>query len=157
MPTYYAWFEFYPHPGFIINSLTIKPGDVIAAEVSYNTSTRRFTVSIKDVTTGQWFSTSTKVSGAQRSSAEWITEAPSGGGILPLADFGTVDYGQDYTLVANTSDATVSGTTGPIGAFSSQVVQITMVSTNGTTIKAAPSGLSGGGSSFSDTWLSAGP
>src|SRR6266852_7946500 len=47
-PTYYAWYEFYPHPSFLINGLTIRPGDVIEAEVRYNPATRRFTVAINN-------------------------------------------------------------------------------------------------------------
>jgi hypothetical protein len=156
-PTYYAWYEFYPRPGFIINSLKINPGDIITAEVGYLPSTRQFTVSLTDVTTGQRFSTSTRVGSANRSSAEWIAEAPSGaGGVLPLADFGTVDYGYDYTTVVDTCDATVSGTTGPIGKFGSQVVQIKMVSSSGVD-KAVPSDLSPDGTSFFDQWFSSGP
>jgi hypothetical protein len=158
-PTYYAWFEFYPHPLFIINSLPISPGDHISAEVSYSTSTHQFTATIQDVTTGQTFSTTTKVNRAQRSSAEWIAEAPSSaGGILPLADFGTAYYGDDYTTVASTNDATVGKATGPIGSFGRNVQTITMVSIDGTTIKAAPSSpLSPDGSSFFDTWDNSGP
>ncbi len=156
VPTYYAWFEFYPHPAFLINGLAISPGNVISAEVSYNASNRWFTVSLTNVTTGQSFSTSTKVNRAQRSSAEWIAEAPSGsGGILPLADFGTVVYGMDNTGVAGTSYTTVQGMMGPIGSFATNVV-IDMVTSGGAT-KAAPSPLSSDGSSFSDSWYSSGP
>lgn len=32
---YYAWYEFYPQPSFIISSLVIHSGDVISAEVKY--------------------------------------------------------------------------------------------------------------------------
>src|SRR5262249_4565795 len=159
VPTYYAWFEFYPHPAFLINSMSIRPGDVIEAEVQYSLTTRRFTVTINDRTTGQSFSTSTKVNNAQRSSAEWIAEAPSGsGGILPLANFGTAVYGEDNTSVVGTSEATVSGATAPIGSFGSNVYQITMVSgSNPNVSKAVPSSLSSDGTSFSDVWMSSGP
>ena len=111
------------------------------------------------MTTGQSFSTSTKVNSAKRSSAEWIAEAPSGfGGILPLADFGTAVYGADNTGVTGTSEATVSGTTAPIGSFGSNVYQITMVSVSDPSVsKAVPSSLSSDGSSFSDVWVSSGP
>ena len=157
VPTYSAWFEFYPHPMLIVNSLTISPGDVMSAEVVYSPSARRFTVTLVDKTTGQSFSTSTKVSGAQRSSAEWIAEAPSSAsGILPLADFGTVDFGVDPG-VANPDTATVGGAPGPIGSFPAATVwEITMVSPSGA-VKAQPSGLGSDGSSFSDTWQSSGP
>jgi hypothetical protein len=154
-PTYYAWFEFFPHPSFLINGLTISPGDHMTAEASF--SGRAFVVTITDTTTGLSFSTSAKVRGAQRSSAEWIAEAPSSsGGILPLADFGTVSYGTDNTGIAMTCYATISGTTGVIGAFGSSVQQITMVSSSGAT-KAQPSALSSDGTSFSVTWRSSGP
>ena len=153
-PVYYAWFEFYPHPSFLVNSVPIHPGDLISASVNY--ANGRFTVSLMDETTGQSFSTSTKMNSAQRSSAEWIAEAPaSSGGILPLADFGLIDFGIDYTGVTSTCDATVSNVTGSIGSFSaSSVYQITMV-TGGTssTIKAQPSALTSAGTGFTDTWF----
>ena len=147
-PTYYAWYEFYPHPAFLINGLTITPGDHITAEASFNG--RSFTVTITDTTTSKSFSTSAKVHSAQRSSAEWIAEAPSSsGGILPLADFGTVLF--------SACTAMVSGTSGTIGSFGSSVQVITMVSNSGA-VKAQPSSLSGsGGDSFSVTWKSSGP
>src|SRR5438876_9677822 len=147
VPTYYAWFEFFPHPLFLINGLTITPGDHMTAEANFN---GRFTVTITDTTTGVSFSTSAKVHSAQRSSAEWIAEAPSSsGGVLPLADFGTVSFSADT--------ATVSGVTGAIGSFGSSVQVITMVSSSGA-VKAQPSSLFGtNGDSFSVTWKSAGP
>src|SRR5215468_9502484 len=93
-PAYYAWFEFYPHPMFTINRLSVNPGDHMSAHVQY--AQRQFTVTITNDTTGQSFSTSTRVNSAQRSSAEWVAEAPSSaGGILPLADFGIVSYASD--------------------------------------------------------------
>ena len=151
VPTYYAWFEFYPHPSFTI-SLSIKPGDVISANVHYG-GAGKFTVSLQDVTTGRSFSTSVKMSNARRSSAEWIAEAPSSGGVLPLANFGTADYGMNYTNQSNTCYAKVGTTAGPIGSFESNK-EITMVNSSGAT-KAIPSGLSPDGSSFSDSWISA--
>lgn len=154
-PTYYAWYEFYPHPSFLISGLTISPGDHMSAEASF--SGRSFTVTITDTTTGHSFSTSAKVRGAQRSSAEWIAEAPSSsGGILPLANFGTVSYGTDNTGIASTCFATIGGTTGAIGSFGASVQEITMVTNTGV-VKAQPSSLSSDGTSFSVTWKSSGP
>ena len=153
-PVYYAWFEFYPHPAFIVNGLVIHPGDEISAEVSAGAK-GAFTVTLTDNTTGQTFSTSTKIPSAAQSSAEWIAEAPWSGGVLPLADFGVVDYGQKYTRVSQTCDTTIGRPTGPIGSFTGNI-EITMVNSSGAT-KAAPSGLSRDGSSFSITWVSSGP
>ncbi|MGP8247026.1 MAG: G1 family glutamic endopeptidase [Bryobacteraceae bacterium] len=130
-PQYYAWFEFYPHPSYSVNNFPVAPNDRISAEVSYSSSTRLFTVTLTDETSGKSFSTSTSVSSAARSSAEWIAEAPSSGsGILPLADFGLVDFGQNYSAVNNTCYATVNGTANPIGSFGTNQA-ITMVSASG--------------------------
>jgi peptidase A4-like protein len=155
-PTYYAWYEFYPHPSFIFSGLVIHPGDKMSAEAQF--SSKSFTVTITDTTTGASASKSARVSGAQRSSAEWIAEAPSSsGGILPLANFGTVSYGTDNTGIASTCYATISGATGPIGSFNTaNVHQITMVTSGGAT-KAQPSALSSDGTSFTVKWVSSGP
>ena len=153
-PTYYAWFEFYPHPSYLISTVTVSAGDTISAEVKYTSG--KFTLLLTDVTTGKTFSKSSKVS-ASRSSAEWIAEAPSSsGGVLPLANFGTVQFGYDATSVKGTGGATISGTTGTIGAFST-AVSITMVNKAGTATKASTGALTPDGTSFNVTWKSAGP
>jgi hypothetical protein len=161
-PTYYAWYEFYPHWSYGITlNPSISPGDVISAAVK-STTTGVFTISLTDVTTGQSFSTSVKMNNAQRSSAELIAEAPWSGGVLPLANFGTAQYGATYTSVLGTSTATVNGVTRTLGAFgsptdpASPVQKITMVTSSGAS-KAVPSDLSADGSSFSIQWVSAGP
>ena len=152
IPTYYAWYEFYPQRSFIISSLTIKPGDTMFAEVNYS-SKNSFTVVIRDQTTGKAFSTSHKVSSAARTSAEWIAEAPSSGGILPLANFGAVNFGFDYTAITDSCYATVNGVTGAIASFGSSVQTITMVNSSGQT-KARPSALTSDGTSFTIIWES---
>src|SRR5438445_5364642 len=38
VPTYYAWYEFYPHPSFLINGLTIRLENPMTAEASFNGS-----------------------------------------------------------------------------------------------------------------------
>ncbi len=162
---YYAWFEFYPSTMYQITSLTIHPGDVMSANVTYSGTARGmfgrvnnvFTVTITDKTTGKTYTTTGTVSNAAMSSAEWIAEAPSSyRGVLPLSNFGTVNFGKDYTSVAGTCYATISGVNGQISSFTSAVQQITMVTSKSVT-KASPSALSGDGSSFSVTWASAGP
>jgi hypothetical protein len=69
-----------------------------------------------------------------------------------LSDFGTVDFGEDYTGISSTNDATDSAVSGAIGAFSSNVFESIMV--NGTTgaDEAVPSALSSDGTSFTVTW-----
>jgi hypothetical protein len=150
-PVYYAWYEFYPNPMHQITTLSISPGDTISANVTY--SNGQFTVSITDVSKStSWISKAITVSGATESSAEWIAEAPSSYfGVLPLANFGTVKFGQDYTSTSLTCYATVNANSGSIGSFGSSVQQITMVTNRGI-VKASPLSLSSDGTSFTVTW-----
>jgi hypothetical protein len=153
-PSYYAWYEFYPNPSFEISSLAIKPGDHMAAKVAYNGS--EFTITIKDETTGKAYSKSSTVRGAQRSSAEWITEAPcctGNGGILPLADFGTVLFGEDSTGVSSTNYAKDSTTSGAIGAFpAADIEEINKTGSSTSPQLSTCTTLSSDGTSFSCTW-----
>jgi hypothetical protein len=153
-PDYYAWYEFYPAGSVLISSVPVAVGNEMSAKVTYNGS--EFTITITNETTGKSFSKSSRVSGAERTSAEWIAEAPcctNRGGILPLADFGTVYFGQDYTDISGTNDATDSTTSGPIADFGSTVNSITMVSSGGTD-EAVPSVLTSDGTSFDVVWKS---
>ncbi len=148
-PSYSAWYEFYPKPSFTIGGFVVNPGDIISAEVSY--AGGKFTVTITDG--AQSFSKSATVNSAQRSSAEWIAEAPSSGGsILPLADFGIAYSGSVYTGVGSTNYATISGVTGTIASFGSSVQSISMVTSLGA-VEDQPSGLSSDGTSFTMTYL----
>lgn len=151
---YYAWYEFYPAGSILISSVQVSPGNKMSASVTYSGS--QFTVKITNVTTGKSFRKSGRVSGARRTSAEWIAEAPCctrSGGILPLADFGTVYLGSDYTKVSGTNDATDGAISGPISQFGSSVFSITMVSSSGAT-EAVPSSLTKDGTSFDVVWKS---
>jgi len=176
-PSYYAWYEFYPEPSYYAscsarqerlgqctgsgNLTSLHPGDVMSASVSY-TSNGSFTLAITDETSKASFSVvvtpNSRTGTPQRSSAEWIAEAPSSSsGILPLADFGTVGFGYDSTRIIGTCSATVGGLGPyPIGSFGTNVWSSTMV-TNSDVVKAAPSVLSSDLSSFSVTWANAGP
>jgi hypothetical protein len=149
---YYSWYEFYPAGMVEITSVPVSPGNHVYAQVSYSSS--EFTVTLTNETTGKSYSKSSKVSGAKRSSAEWIAEAPcctGSGGILPLADFGTGYFGEDYTDVSGTNYATDSSTSGTIGAFGSDVQEIIMASSSGVD-EAVPSALSSDGTSFTVAW-----
>jgi hypothetical protein len=150
---YYAWYEMYP-AGSVVYSDTVTPGDQLSASVSYSPSTTTgghgrkstgstYTLTLND-TTARWTETKTitTTTAYARSSAECITEAPYYQAVLPLADFGTVNYG---SCEANGS---------PLTSTSSGLQQITM--TNGTTgaIESSTSALGPLGS-FSNTWKSA--
>jgi hypothetical protein len=152
-PSYYAWYEFYPAGSVLISSVAVSPGNKISAEVVY--SGTEFTITITNETTGKSFSKKGRVSGAARSSAEWIAEAPcctNAGGILPLADFGTVDFGDDYTGISGTNDATDSSVSGQISAFGGDVNEAIMVNGSTGADEAVPSSLTSDGTSFTVTW-----
>jgi hypothetical protein len=137
---YYAWFEMYPKPSYLISGFNVHPGDTITARV--HRSWTSYTLSMKNVTTGQVFSTTQKSGKAQNYSAEWIMEAPWSGGVLPLANFGTIEF--------SACSATISGTTHAIGGWAN-IDDITMVNSSGGK-KAQPSNLNAAGDGFSVTW-----
>ncbi|MEM3655344.1 MAG: G1 family glutamic endopeptidase [Thermoprotei archaeon] len=147
---YSAWYEFYPSsPVYAPASDTVKPGDKIFGSVVYNPSGNCFTTLLRDDTEG-WSYTSpcTSVSGALRSSAEWITERPAvGGSLTTLANFGTAYYGYDYTYISGTNTVTINSVNYTIGD-SPNPISITMVNVKGGTL-AAPSPISSDGTSFS--------
>ena len=150
-PSYYAWYEFYP-AGSVVISMAISPGDVMGASVTY--ADGEFTIGIHNHTTGAEYHNTQTVSGAKRTSAEWIAEAPcctSGGGVLPLADFVVANFGEDYNSDPGTNYATDSAVSdGPISAFGSNVESITMVYSGGN--KAVPTVLTSDGTSFRVDW-----
>jgi hypothetical protein len=136
-PQYYGWYETYPNPSFNFGD-TIEPGDTISASVTYEGGDS-FEYTLADETRGWSVSTTQTEADAARSSAEVIIEAPcctASGGILPLADFGTV----------NMSDSIVDGS--PIGTTDPE--QIIMVDNSGKD-KDTVSSLSDN-ENFSATW-----
>jgi len=151
-PVYYAWYEFYPNPTQVISTITVNPGDAFTAEVSYSSSTLEFTTTVTDVTSGETYSTSAAVSGADRSSAEWIVEAPSAPtGILNLAAFGKTHLGEVYTSATN-NQATDSTKSGVIKKFGSAAEKITQIDWVGY-IEQTSSPLASDGASFYTTWV----
>ena len=117
-PQYYGWYEIYPADSVSFGD-TVKAGDTITASVVYEGS-NEFKLTLADTTQGWSVNTTQTEADAARSSAEVIVEAPcctNSGGILPLADFGTV----------NVSDSVVDGD--PIGDL--DPTQIIMVDTSG--------------------------
>jgi len=133
---YYGWFEMYPAAP-VNYSDTVRPGDHFSASVTFS-GTSTYTLVLTDSTQG-WSHTTTKSqTGLARSSAEVITEAPSSvSGVLPLADFGTVNYS------VSAANGTSLGTQNP--------TEIIMVDNAGRD-KDTTSAITGGGA-FSNTWL----
>jgi len=134
-PQYYAWYEMYPK--FPVNlSGTVRPGDHLSASVTTN-GNGSFTLTITDSTQGWTNTTTARLKRAQLASAEVIAEAPSSsGGVLPLANFGTVSF----------SGAKANGSL--LTSSTPHLDPITMQS--GSTVKAQPSSISNG--AFSVSW-----
>jgi hypothetical protein len=126
--TYQGWYEIFPNaPVFFPNR--VQPGDAMSASVvADGAGTIRLTLS--DATQGWTQTTQQAAASAQLGSAEIIAEAPSDGTVLPLADFGAVNF----------TAATVDHT--PIGA-SANLSELTMESAPGAAL-AIPSALTGG-------------
>jgi hypothetical protein len=132
---YYGWYEMYPAaPSNFTNP--VAPGDVLSASVTTDGS-GAFTLTLNDQTQGWTQVTQKSLASAQRYSAEVIAEAPSTGKVLPLADFGTVNF------TSSVVDGTAIGNLNPD--------EITMAS--GSNVKAQPGPLSSG-ENFSVTWKS---
>jgi hypothetical protein len=134
-PQYYAWIEMYPGPSWIISG-TVKPGDAISATVQFvgssftqytaqgnasgvftgnaitttKTLNDNFQLTINDSTQKWSFATIESMANGSdaRNSAEWIVEAPSGGSVLPLSNFGSVTF--------TDAMATINGVAGSIGS-----------------------------------------
>jgi hypothetical protein len=143
-PAYYAWYELYPAPRVRI-AMVIRPGDQLEADVGSVPGGTE--LNIRDVTTGRTFSTMRRGAAGPLTSAEWVAEAPSACtgtncSVLPLANFGTVDF----RLCSAVGNA-VSGTINSSG-WSADV--ITMVRSNGTVL-AQPSDVTVDGASFDVT------
>ena len=145
IPIYYAWFEFYPDPGYLIGGFTITPGDQMAALVRYDgvlAGNYYYYLYLADLTSNVYADGELNITtNAARTSAEWVAEAPGvNGQQSALANFGSV------TFTADTA-ALYGGTDQPIGAFPN--TSIDMVA-NGSII-AHTSGLNPAGDSFSIT------
>jgi hypothetical protein len=123
--SYQGWYEIFPNaPVFFANP--VQPGDAMSASVVYD-GNGNFTFTLSDSTQGWTQTTQQPLTGAQLGSAEVIAEAPSNGTVLPLADFGTVNF----------TDATVDQA--PIGE-STSLSELTMESATGAAL-ATPSAL----------------
>jgi hypothetical protein len=130
-PNYYAWYEMYPNASVTV-PLTIKAGDSITGTTSWASSTTYaggvYTLSLVDNTSGgTWSTTINETTVFDRSSADFIVEAPSTiFGPLPLDGFGKITF-------SNAQYALNNGASGPIDQSQSgtAVQQINMTNSKG--------------------------
>jgi hypothetical protein len=103
-PDYYGWYEMYPADPVYFNN-PVEPGDSMSASVTFDSGNSTYTITLTDNSQGWTQQEQEQESGLANSSAEVITEAPSSEfGPLPLADFGTVNYG-DSTVNGSSMDS----------------------------------------------------
>jgi hypothetical protein len=134
-PQYYAWYEMYPKFPTNLRG-TVRPGDAMTASVTTD-GRGGFTLTISDTTQKWTNTTNARLKSAKLASAEVIAEAPSSsGGVLPLANFGSVAFSN-----AKANGALLTSSTPGIDPITMQ---------SGSTVKAQPSNISSG--SFSVAW-----
>ncbi len=132
---HYAWYEMYPSDSVTIPNFTVKAGDSISASTLYDSTHNNFTLTISDTTESETYTTTQSATGAVRSSAEWIVEAPSTSQeILPLTNFGSVTISNAY--------ATINGTTGAIDNWQANSITMATSSRGRTLTEASVSSLS---------------
>ena len=87
---YNAWWEILPAPETPINSLSVRPGDVMSATITKGSGSS-WSINIKNLTTGGSFTTTQNYTGPG-TSVEWIEEAPTvGGRLATLAHYSSPD------------------------------------------------------------------
>ncbi len=133
-----AFYEMLPDSAITISSMHISSGDTIQAAVN-QTTTGEWNLSITDTTSNQTFSMNVAYN-SSLSSAEWIEEDPSDtqGNLLPLDNFGTVDFTQASTLDSNVAQ----------NLTESKAYSIDMVNSSNQTV-AATSSIGSDNASFS--------
>lgn len=145
MPSYYAWYEMYPAGSVQLptTSYPVKPGDTLIGSVRYDapgTPSSSYTLTLSDPSEGPsgWtYSTNIAETGLQRSSAEWVAEAPSECYLAilcqqtPLANFGKMAF-------SNAWAENGTGVQEPISSFTDDDIQ--MASSAGSPL-ATPSAL----------------
>lgn len=139
----YAWIEMFPQSAQIISGFPVEVGDIIRAAVKF-IGDNHFSLTIANRTKSiKTTILRTLANPAQRICAEWIVEAPFLNGILPLGNFGTVNF--------RGCDVRISGVQGVIRNPNWQRLAIAMV-TPTNIVKASTSRLNTNGNGFKVTW-----
>jgi len=154
--SYYLWYELVPAAPHVLK-LHVAPADAITAAVTLNG--KRVTLLIRDLTRGTKFTKVSKMSAPDRSSAEWVAEAPSecfSNGVcrtLPLTNFGTLAF-TNASATANRHKGTISDAAWGTTSIELQPDGSEVTEPSGS---ATPSDLSADGKSFSVSWLAPQP
>jgi hypothetical protein len=124
---YSIWYELVPSDPVTLK-MTVRPGDTLSASVTVTGHTVKLFLANR--TRGTVFSKQLQVAAVDRTSAEWIAEAPSACDIsgdcatLPLANFGTASF-------AGARATSVTGHQGTISDPAWSAVAITLAADRG--------------------------
>jgi len=150
-PTYSAWWETFP--GTVQTVFSLNAGDAVTASVFFNASSEthhdQYNLVLTDITSGRSFNKweNCGVSSCKNNSAEIISEAPSSGSILPLADYGI----ESFVNVKVHDKSDQKGGISSSNWNDEKIIQTSM--STGDTL-ATPSSLYGS-HAFSNTWKNA--
>lgn len=138
-PHYFAWWETLPNSAVPIKNKSVSPGDKVTVTVA-QTSSKKWKISLTDA--GHWSFSKTVSYNSSRSSAEWILEAPTVGGMqTKLPGLSTSKFGPTSTYVTNGASHTIA---------QGKPDKILMVTKSGRSREATPSALASNGQSFND-------
>lgn len=140
---YYAFYEQYPYEDQVeITDMTVMPGDDFWASAIIDSTTAYF--AICDDTTNVCVDTQQSLAGAPGNTSEWVVERTTiDGSATPLANFGTVTFGDDTGTWFNEGSATTPEAADAI-AFDMY---------NGTDLLASTSALDSSGEGFTVTYV----
>jgi hypothetical protein len=134
-----AFIEMLPNAGQAI-PVAIRSGDSITVSLTEHTASQ-WRIAFQDDTNGQIYTTTVFYS-SSFASAEWIEEAPSRGHkILPLDNFGAVQFSRGSTIEAGNQ----------VNIAQSNAQPIILMNKSRQTTLAAPSALNSDGASFTIT------
>ncbi len=149
-PAYSAWWETFPGNS-IQTVFSVNAGDAVIASVYFNSASgahhNQYNLVLTDVTSGQSFNlwkACASGSTCENSSAEIISEAPSSGSILPLADYGI----ESFVNVKITDKSKQKGGISSSNWKHDKILQISAATNH---LLASPSRLYGS-HAFSNTW-----
>jgi ketosteroid isomerase-like protein len=133
---YSAWIEMLPQASRPV-PLSVRPGDSVSVSINEQ-GANSWLIAFKNNTTGQTLQQNVQYA-SSHSSAEWIEEAPSSGrGILPLDNFGMIQFSNATTVKNGQSEDIAAAGAQPISLIGATQQPL-----------AVPSSLGADGQSFS--------
>ncbi len=152
--SYHAWYEFWSRqPDTVrLDNITIRPGDIVRAEVSGRAADKSFAMVITDLSTGESSHAHGNYSIARLATADWIVEAPiSGQTRFNMSDFSSVKlFDNQFTAMGQTSPLNAISGNGTVHS-----TRLVYLCTDGTA-KAVPSSMIVGDDSFTVHWRAGG-